>query len=137
MSTRTWNVLATMAFANVLAMTLGGGQMQQAQFVAFEAKGLLAEDPAAVSAVVLGNGQSTVTLQRGATGWTRDGKALAPPLLARVEMAVKFLHTAEPVRRMTGAAMAATPDSNLGFDAQALTVTARLGGARRDRKSVV
>ncbi len=130
MSARTWNVLATIAFAYVLVMALGGGQMKQAQFVAFEAKGLLAEDPAGVSAVSLGNGQATVTLARGATGWTRDGKALAAALLPRVEMAVKFLHTAEPVRRMTGADMAATADSDLGFDANALTVTARLGEAR-------
>ena len=130
MSARLWNLLAVLAVIYLGVMALGGEQMQQAQFVKFEAKGLLAEDPAVVKSVVLRRGEASVTLLRGAQGWTREGVVVAATLQPRVDLAVKFLHTAGPVRRIEAAAMGDTTQGELGFDASALTVTAQLDTTR-------
>lgn len=128
MSARAWNVLACLAALYLLVMALAGEQMRQAQFVAFEAAGLLAEDPATVTALSLGRGETRRHLVRGDGGWRRDEAALPDALQPRVGLAVKFLHTAKPVRRMPAASMEDAAAG--GFDADALTVTATDGKGR-------
>ena len=123
-----FNGLALLAVVYLVVMVTSGEQMRQAQFVAFEAKGLLAQDPSTVHALQLQSGGRSVELKRAGNGWQQDGKPVAEVLAPRVALAVKFLHTAEPVRVIEAAAMAGTKDDEYGFGADSLRVTASLVG---------
>ena len=116
---------AALGFVYLLVMAAGGGPMQQAQFVAFEADGVLAGDPAEVQALTLRIGAQSLALQRVGEGWHVEGKSLSPALLPRVNLALKFLHTAKPVRVLEGADLHDLDTAALGFDEQALSVSAQ------------
>jgi hypothetical protein len=121
--------LAALGFVYLLVMAAVGGPMQQAQFVAFEAEGVLAAEPA--QALTLRIGTQALALQRTAEGWNVEGKALPPALLPRVNLAVKFLHTAKPVRVLEGADLHDLDFAALGFDDQSLSVSVQIDRTER------
>jgi len=129
MSGKLTALLAALGFVYLLVMALAGGPMQQAQFVAFEAEGVLAAEPTAVQALTLRIGAQALALQRAAEGWNVEGKPLPPALLPRVNLAVKFLHTAKPVRVLEGADLHDLDAAALGFDEQALSVSVQIDRA--------
>ena len=124
-------LLAALGFVYLLVMAAVGGPMQQAQFVAFEAEGVLAAEPAGVQTLTLRLGAQALALQRVGEAWTVEGKPLPPALLPRVNLAVKFLHTAKPVRVLEGADLQEVDTAALGFDEQALSVSAQIDRAER------
>ena len=71
-------LLALAALGWLLAMVVVGQLPRQAQFVAFEAAGVMSDAPAAVREVTLSVGTRQVTLSRPAQGLTREvgGSAL-------------------------------------------------------------
>ena len=103
--------------------------MQQAQFVAFAAEGVLAAEPAAVQGLTLRLGAQGLALQRVGEGWSVEGEPLPPALLPRVNLAVKFLHTAKPVRVLEGADLQEVDTAALGFDDQSLSVRVQIDRA--------
>lgn len=122
-------LLAVLGLVYLLVMAAVGGPMQQAQFVAFEAEGVLAAEPAAVRALTLRLGAQGLALQRVDEGWSVEGKPLPPALLPRVNLAVKFLHTAKPVRVLEGADLQEVDIAALGFDDQSLSVSVQIDRA--------
>ena len=120
---------AALGFVYLLVMAAVGGPMQQAQFVAFEAEGVLAGDP--VQALTLRLGAQSLALQRTSDGWTVNAKPLPPALLPRVNLAVKFLHTAKPVRVLEGADLHDLDFAALGFDDQSLSVSVQIDRTER------
>ena len=123
--------LAALGFVYLLVMAAVGGPMQQAQFVAFEAEGVLAAEPTAVRALTLRLGTQGLALQRVGEGWNVEGKPLPPALLPRVDLAVKFLHTAKPVRVLEGADLHDLDFAALGFDDQSLSVSVEIDRTER------
>ena len=94
-------VIALGALAFIAAMAITGGRRGSQQLVRFQAAGLMAHMPADVDRVELERGGRWVTLRRsGDSAWTNepDGRPLHAPLATHVEMSLRFMHVAEPVR---------------------------------------
>ena len=82
-------------------LAVGGQSMQQGQFVAFEAAGLMAEPPEAVTRVTLASQEARRVLEPvPGGGWTVDARPISAATAPRVALAVKFLHTARPLREL-------------------------------------
>ena len=97
--------------------------MAQSLDMTTTAEGVLAAEPAAVQALTLRLGAQALALQRVGEGWNVAGKPLPPALLPRVNLAVKFLHTAKPVRVLEGADLQEVDTAALGFGDQSLSVS--------------
>lgn len=105
----------------LLYLAFSGQAMQQGQFVAFEAAGLMNGPPDGVGEVTLvRSALRRVLARQAATGWTLDGRSVAPALMPRLALALKFLHTARPLRQLGQL----DEDPGYGFsDASALRVS--------------
>ena len=105
----------------LLYLVFTGQTMQQGQFVAFEAAGLMSGPPEAVGEVTLAREQAIRVLARkDSAGWTLGERPLAPALAQRLALAVKFLHTSRPLRQVGQQ----DDDPGYGFaDATALRVS--------------
>ena len=116
-------VLAALGFLCLMVWT--GRPMQQAQLVTFEPAGVMREPPAAVTGVTLSRGGAQRILAKTPDGnWTSNGKPLPAALASPLALAIKFLHTARPLRELgTDAA-----DTGYGFDAKALRVEVARAG---------
>lgn len=124
-SVRLRATLAVGALGFLLAMLMTGARPRQAQFVAFEAAGVMAETPAAVHALALRVGKRHWALEHAATGWRSGGSTLAPALGAALDLAVKYLHTARPVRILEAADVDAR-SAEYGLAAPLLELTASM-----------
>jgi hypothetical protein len=136
--------LAALAAVGYLVLMIWTGARPTAELVKFEEKGVMAEDPAAVATLEIAAGDRHATLQRRAGGWVKAGREapLPPPLAASVEKAVKYLHTANPVRELGAAEVAGTDAREFGFEpprativvkgAQGTLLTAELGARNTD-----
>lgn len=107
-------VVAFLAVAYLAVMTYTGARPQQRQFVENRARGVLETAPDNVRAVVLKSGGTELRFRRGDGGWTREpgGAALSSQADSTLSRAVKFMHTATPVRilapeELSGASLAA------------------------------
>ena len=113
------------ALCLLLLMVWTGRPMQQAQLVAFEAAGVMHETPEQVTGVALSrDGKQQMLAKMPDGSWTKDGKPLPVALAPRVALAIKFLHTARPLRELGADAT----DAGYGFDAQALRVEVARAG---------
>lgn len=122
--------LALLAAGWLIAMVGWGQRPRQEQLVTFVAAGVMHEAPEAVTALTLSRGRETRRLTREAVGVWRDARGvLPPPLQSSLALAVKFLHTARPVRELDEAEIAGAQASEFGFDAQDFRVTAQLAGS--------
>jgi hypothetical protein len=91
--------LGALAFIAVMAIT--GGRRESQQFVRFQAAGLMAQAPDDVERVDLERDGRSMTLRRSAArAWTYEpaGRPLPAALATHVEMSLRFMHVAEPVR---------------------------------------
>lgn len=119
--------LAVLAALAWLVFMAGSGQvMQQGQFVAFEAAGLMVEPPAAVTRVGLSRQGEARVIARDADGrWTLADRRLPAEVAAQIDLAVKFLHTARPLRELG----APGEDPGYGLGDHALRVSVERVGA--------
>lgn len=120
------------AVAYLAAMLATGARPGRGQFVAFEAAGLMAEPPEAVHAVELAQGARRWRFERADGSWTLAGQPLAGAAAGHLALAVKFLHTARPVRTLEGPDVAPA-DPAYGLAAPELAVAVTLDdGSRLD-----
>lgn len=119
---RSASALAAIAF--LVTMVFTGALPQQRQLVRFEAKGVLPLAPERVTRVELIRGADRAVLLRGpSSGWMREGAgALAPPLAAKLSLAVQFMHTAAPVRVMGPDEFRGTDPREFGLDRPAFSI---------------
>ena len=120
-------VLAAVALAYLVAMVATGARPRQAQFVAFEAAGVMAADPATVATVELQAGARRWLLQHTAQGWRVGPQPLAESATAHLELALKFLHTARPVRSLQGDDVAEAAEYGLASPALRAALSMRDG----------
>lgn len=117
-------VLATLAIAYLVVMYVHGARPTSEQFIAFEAAGIMAESPAQVREVSLeADGRAWLIERRDETWWLAD-TPLPAASASQLSLAVKFLHTARPVREVGDDADDVDPAYGLGKPA--LAVRARL-----------
>lgn len=95
--------LAAAACAYLVVMFETGSRPTSEQFVAFEAAGVMTVTPEHVVRVTLGIGEAQRRFERRAAGWFEHEQPLAPGVAKRLDLAVKFLHTARPVRELAAA----------------------------------
>lgn len=117
-------VLATLAIAYLVVMYLHGARPTSEQFIAFEAAGIMAESPAQVREVGIEVDGCAWRIERRDDTWWLAGTRLPEASASQLSLAVKFLHTARPVRAMGDDADDADPAYGLGKPS--LTVRARL-----------
>ncbi len=96
-------LLALLALAYLCVMLVTGARPRQGQFVPFEAAGVLSAPPAEVTGVDVTDGAQRWQLKRTAQGW-RAGTAMLPAAaMLELELGLKVLHAARPVRALRGA----------------------------------
>jgi|LNFM01.1.fsa_nt_gb hypothetical protein len=108
--------LALLATGYLVVMLVTGARPTREQFVAFEAAGVMTQTPEHVRGVELRDGARTWQIERRDDGWYLDDAALASGVAGRLSLALKFLHTARPVRTLD-AADSATADAEYGLAA--------------------
>ena len=120
-----WTTLAAVAgLAFLIAMVVSGALPQQRQLVKFEAKGVMKLEPDLVSRVELHQGERKAVLRRAASGeWIAEGgDALSAELTKKLALAVQFMNTAGPIRRIEPAELQGTNPRDFGFDLPRVSV---------------
>jgi hypothetical protein len=116
---RFWMPVAALVALTYLAiMLLAGALPERRQLVQSEANGVLRLAPASITRVTMVAEGMPAVFVRQAGGWVREGSAA--PVDARlaetIERAVKFMHTANPVRTLEPGEIAATGLGEFGLD---------------------
>ena len=119
---------ALAAIAFLVLMTISGGRREGGQLVRPENVGLMREAPEDVDRVDLEMGADRVVLVRAAGRWTRDDRDLPRPVVERLQMSLRFMHAAEPVRTLARDEYAATPAAAFGLDPPRYSVLLSRGG---------
>jgi hypothetical protein len=117
--------LAALALTYLVAMLMTGALPERRQLVESEAHGVLGRAPESITRVtVVADGKSTAFL-RQTHGWTIEGSATAAeaPRARALDRAVKFMHTANPVRVLEPAELEDTGPAEFGLDRPRLSVT--------------
>jgi len=111
-----WGAAALGALAFLLLMTVSGGPRESGQLVQAGASGLMAERPEDVDRVDVEIGGRRIVLVRAAGRWMRDERDLPRPVVERLQMSLRFMHAAEPVRTLGRDEYAGTPAVQFGLD---------------------
>ena len=96
-------VVAVLAVGFIAAMALSGARLESQWFVKFEAAGLMRETPDAIDRIELSAAGRRLRFVRSASGaWTAEGGPgeVSGPLASHIEMSLRFMHVAAPVRVM-------------------------------------
>lgn len=110
-------VLAALSIAYLALMLAAGAPAERVHLVRYEANGVMAQKPELIVRARVSHAGQTVTFQRMKTGWTRvgDNSSLGEVLAKSLTLAIKFMHTAEPVRVLKASAVAADADAQFGL----------------------
>jgi hypothetical protein len=124
------HALAGVALVFLAVMVYTGARPRQQQFVAYEAAGVLDAPPAEVRALEVTMGGRHWQLARTDGAWQVDGAPLTETAGARLEVALKVLHSSRPVRVLRGAAASAEA-GEYGLAEPTLELALRIGEKRR------
>ncbi len=121
---------ALVAVGFIAAMVWFGREPESTWLVKFEAGGVLAVTPDRISRVELAAGGRRLVFVRASSGWTAEpGAAPAPPpLVARLENSLKFMHRSAPIRVIGRDEYQGTPLTEYGLDPPRYTVALFEGG---------
>ena len=117
--------VAALALTYLVVMLVTGALPERSQLVESEANGVLRVAPERITRVtVIADGSSTPFV-RQTDGWAREGSGAAAeaPLAATLERAVKFMHTANPVRVLEPEELADIGAAEFGLDRPRLSIT--------------
>ena len=117
-------VAAAAGLAFLIVMVVSGALPQQRQLVRFEARGVMKLEPDLVTRVEIHQGDRTAALMRAPGGsWVAEGGgALSAELAKKVSLAVQFMNTAGPIRRIEPAELQGTNPRDFGFDLPRVSV---------------
>ncbi len=111
------------ALVYLVVMVVTGARPRQAQFVAFEAAGVLQSRPEEVGAVRITAAAEVWDISRRGQGWVVADAALPDAAAKQLLIALKILHTARPVRVLRGAGLESqAADFGLDFPTHAVEV---------------
>ena len=113
-----------------VAMLVSGRTRPMQSLVAFQAAGLMAEGPEQIDRVEVAGEGRRATLTRGPGGrWARAaGPLLADAISTRLDVSLKFMHAAAPVRVMPPAEYQVTALGEYGLAPPRYTVALHAGG---------
>ena len=116
---------AAIALAYLVVMFTTGALPERKQLIRFEASGVMELAPERITRVtVAADGTSEVFVRR-AKGWSKEGSAAAvpAPLSKALDLAVKFMHTAKPVRVFKPEDIPDSTPAEYGLDRPRLSIT--------------
>ena len=95
-------VAASVALAYLVIMLVTGALPERRQLVRSEAHGVLQLAPESITRVTVVGDAAPAVFVRQADGWLREGSgaAVEAELAEIIDRAVKFMHTANPVRAL-------------------------------------
>jgi hypothetical protein len=109
--------LALTALGFIVVMAFTGAPRERQDRVRFEAAGVMHVPPDQIDRVELSAGARRVVLLRhGPAGWSIDGEAVRPPLVSHLEMSLRFMHVAAPIRTLPHEDWNATPLEEFGLE---------------------
>jgi hypothetical protein len=123
---RVWMpAVAVLALTYLVAMLMTGALPERRQLVESEADGVLRLAPERITRVTVAADGSSTAFVRQTDGWTREGNGAATEsrLAETLERAVKFMHTANPVRVLEPEEVADTGPAEFGLDRPRLSIT--------------
>lgn len=116
---RSTAVLAGATVASIgflVAMVLSGGRRESGQLVAPSTAGLMAEAPEVVDRVELEWGPRRLVLVRVDGRWRERERDVPRAVVERLQMSVRFMHVAEPVRTLAAGEWEPARASEFGLD---------------------
>jgi hypothetical protein len=114
---------AALALAYLVIMLVTGALPERRHFVEFEANGVLQLAPESITRVTAVADGAPAVFAREAEGWAREGGAAVDAGLAEtIERAVKFMHTAAPVRALVPEEIAETGLAEFGLERPRLAI---------------
>jgi len=118
-------LMALAALSYLVAMVLSGALPERRHMIEFQANGVMQVDPATVTRVTVVGGDDEAVFERRADGWIAagDGEHLDKVRALTLDRAVKFMHTAAPVREFALDELSETAISDFGLDRPSLSVT--------------
>jgi hypothetical protein len=118
-------VAAGCALAYLVVMLLTGALPERRHLVKFEPHGVLQLEPEDITRVTVTEHGTSAVFVRQANGWGRENNttAIQAPLIKTLDRAVKFMHTANPVRVFKPEDMADTGMALYGLDHPHLSIT--------------
>jgi len=127
------SALAVGALAYLIVMFVLGVAPEIRQLIHAEAHGVLSGDPQAVVRATVTVDGMRKSFRRTADGWIAEGAEAPLPekLAATLDRAVKFMHTANPVRRFEAAELSAGQGADFGLDQPQLSVSLESGDGTR------
>jgi hypothetical protein len=116
---------ASVALAYLVIMLATGALPERGQLVQSEAHGVLQLAPESITRVTVVADATPAVFVRQANGWVRDGSAAAvdAELAEIIERAVKFMHTANPVRAIEPEEIADAGLAEFGLERPRLRIT--------------
>ncbi|HSC28720.1 MAG TPA: hypothetical protein VLD67_15695, partial [Vicinamibacterales bacterium] len=116
--------VAALALAYLVIMLMTGALPERRQLVQSETDGVLRLAPESVTRVTVAADGSSTAFVRQTNGWTSagGGAPIEAPLAETLERAVKFMHTANPVRVLDPEELAGTGPAEFGLDRPRLSI---------------
>ena len=116
---------AFIALTYLVVMLLTGALPRHRHLMEFEAQGVMQLDPERITRVTVSTDGKSMVFIRQTQGWVREGgtKAMTIPLTKALDLAVKFMHTANPVRVFKPGDVAGTELAEFGLDRPSLSIT--------------
>ncbi len=118
-------IMAGAALAYLVLMWITGASPEREQYAKFEAHGVLRMAPESITRVtVTADGTSLVFIQK-TKGWARENsaKVVAESLSKTLDLAVKYMHTANPVRVLKPKDISGFSPVEFGLDRPRLSIT--------------
>lgn len=115
---------ALLAVAYLLVMVANGARPERTHLIKFEARGVMAQNQETIVRATVTVAGKSQTFVRQAGSWARPGetKPVAADLAKSIELAVKFMHTAAPVRVLKANETGPDATREFGLAKPALTV---------------
>ena len=127
-----WSLAALVSIGYLSAMVIGGALPELRTRVKFEAQGVMTVAPERIDRVEIERGATRVALARTSNGgWSSGGgAALSTADADKVSLAVLYMHTAGPVRTMSGDEIRGIAPTEFGLAPPALSVALFAGPER-------
>lgn len=120
-----------MALTYLALMLLTGALPENRQLVRFEAEGVMELAPEQIARVTVSADGAQLVFARQEDAWAvegDDGQPLGEPAAADLRQAVKFMHTAKPVRVLEPEEITGADPATFGLDPPRLLVELEDGG---------
>jgi len=117
-------VLGFLALGYLVLMVVVGTHPERVHLIRYQANGVMAQKPGTITRVVITRAGKSISFARRSSSWVRGGETASVDagLAKSISLAVKFLHTAEPVRIFKAGQVASTAAADFGLSTPTLSI---------------